>query len=141
MQPLVTGSVNFTRDHVTGHFMDPLAPLAYDATMALGLSACRAGRDFFSSTELMNAFLRSDFVGATGVLRTSKETGSRTVNSSSYYITATQLTAPDDDGNVGVTTYRVAEYALRTQPNGSQVLIIVDIPRYHHHNCRRSWST
>jgi len=90
--------------------------------MALGIAACQTDRDFFSSEKLMDAFLDSDFDGASGVIRISRETGSRTMNSSSYCVTATLLTEPDADGQVGITTYRVAEYALRTLPNDSEVL-------------------
>ena len=56
------------------------APFLYDAVMALGLSICRAGVEntvLPTGTEIFNAFLSTDFEGASGRVLVNNVTGTR----------------------------------------------------------------
>jgi len=104
--------------------------MAYDAIMALGIAACHTGgRDvLFTPEQLFDAFLNVDFHGASGRIRIDRQTGSRYANATSSILTGLQLTAPNSNGTVGVTTYRAAEYSLQTLANGTDIVVWQRMP-------------
>jgi len=97
--------------------------MAYDAIMALGIVACHTGgrNVFFMPEQLFDAFLNMDFHGKSGCIRIDCKTGSRYANATSSILTSLQLTAPNSNGTVGVTTYWVAKYSLQTLANGTDI--------------------
>jgi len=60
--------------------------LNYDAVMAMGIAACEAPRDFFTGPELYETLLRTQFVGVSGLVRFSNETGTRDEEGLKYHI-------------------------------------------------------
>ena len=60
--------------------------LMYDAVMALGIAACEAPQDFFTGPQLYDTLIRTEFVGVSGLVRFSNETGTRDEQGLKYHI-------------------------------------------------------
>ena len=66
-----------------------VAPFVYDAVIALGLAACNltSKRENFTGQDLYQAFVETEFEGASGSVEFIVATGSRTLNSTLYSLT------------------------------------------------------
>eukprot|EP00934_Nitzschia_sp_Nitz4_P000083 Nitzschia sp. Nitz4//scaffold60_size111251//83901//86573//NITZ4_004158-RA/size111251-augustus-gene-0.123-mRNA-1//-1//CDS//3329555597//83//frame0 len=89
---------------------------AYDAFMAIALSACNAqaayGR-YFSRNEFHDTFLASDFQGATERVRFDGITGTRTAETMKFHMgNYHAFEPPDEDGMVMLTSYSTHEYVF-----------------------------
>eukprot|EP00526_Cylindrotheca_closterium_P002603 CAMPEP_0113608382 /NCGR_PEP_ID=MMETSP0017_2-20120614/3900_1 /TAXON_ID=2856 /ORGANISM="Cylindrotheca closterium" /LENGTH=913 /DNA_ID=CAMNT_0000517073 /DNA_START=53 /DNA_END=2794 /DNA_ORIENTATION=+ /assembly_acc=CAM_ASM_000147 len=91
----------------------------YDATIALGLSACRAGgqnETFFDGKQLFSEFLKSDFNGVTGNNTYDQATGTRLTESAQFSLLNV---VEDTSGAGGENTVRLKTVVSDVFPNGS----------------------
>ena len=89
---------------------DIMVAFMYDATIAVGLSACRAGgqnESFFDGKHLYGEFLKSGFYGVTGNNTYEQTTGTRVVQSAHYAllnIVEEEEKGEEDEGMVRLKT-------------------------------------
>ncbi|CAJ1944265.1 unnamed protein product [Cylindrotheca closterium] len=91
----------------------------YDATIALGLSACQAGGQneaFFDGQQLYDEFLKCDFLGVTGNNTYDQVTGTRVTESARFSLLNVVEEEPEIEGE---NTVRLKAVVSDAFPNGS----------------------
>ncbi len=89
-----------------------VAPFLYDAVIAIGLAACNltSQREKLTSQDLYQAFVKTEFEGASGSVEFAVATGSRTPNSTLYSLSNFVI----DDNTDGNVTFKKEEIYLFT---------------------------
>lgn len=85
--------------------------------MSIGLSACRAKKEFLTGEELFDNFLDLNFTGASDFLRINRTTGSRMHQTARFIVRNIVAREPDKDGNVWFDTVDTDEYVLCADEN------------------------
>jgi hypothetical protein len=104
-------------------FAPDFALLNYDAAITMGIAACEAEEEFFSSSHLFGAMINLEFDGASGHVLFNNETGTRLVNDTRYTI-QNLLSSPDADNEELILLQSIESAIVDLDPSDQKVHIV-----------------
>lgn len=112
--------------------VNPFAERAYDATVLLGLAACKAasGNSSFTGTDLFSAMLNISFVGATGLVALDPATRARVLDGN-FYRLFNVVENETGGGNATLSEVEVAFFNGTNWNSSNQILFSngsIDVP-------------